>query len=316
MMECRRRGIPVAMWSDSNLRSQRGRGSKAKLKRAVKEVFVSKLIGAVDFELTANRLGVAYWRYYGAPAAKIVLCPCYSDYARIDAAKGRSRGEVLGRIGLQEGDRMLFSAARLVPAKGLDVMIRAFKRSGLAETGWKYVIAGMGELEGELKQLAGAELGKSIYFIGFQQPSENLALMAQAQMLVLPSRYEPHGIVVAESLAAGTPVLTSDVVGASADLLEKGVSGLEFKSEDEEALLGKLKWIGEHAEEVRGMRAGARGVFEAWYARTSPIRVVPEVVGRMVAGRMVAGRGGQGGARGINGWCWRSRSWSWWLSLP
>jgi len=94
-------------------------------------------------------------------------------------------------------------------------MIRAFAASGLGDRGWKYLIAGTGPLEAELKMLAGKALGKTVHLLGFQQPADNLALMAHAEAMVLPSRFEPHGIVVGEALAAGTPVLLSDIVGAA-----------------------------------------------------------------------------------------------------
>jgi glycosyltransferase involved in cell wall biosynthesis len=298
LADCARRGVPVAMWSDSNLRSQRGRGFKSRLKRRLKKAWLGRLMRDTDVQLTANRMGVAYWRYFGVPRDRIVVSPCYSDYQRIEAVRaggaggagaGEARAEVLGRIGLKPEDRVLFSAARLVRAKGLDLMVQAFVQAGLAEKGWKYVVAGVGEMEAELNALAGEALGKSIFFIGFQQPSDNLALMAHADMSVLPSRYEPHGIVVAESMAAGTPLLTSDVVGAAPDLVEEGVSGLFFRSENVGDLAAKLTWIADHPEAVRAMRAGARQVFEAWYRRTSPILVVPRVVERMLAEKTVHG---------------------------
>jgi glycosyltransferase involved in cell wall biosynthesis len=290
--ECARRGIPVGMWSDSNLRSQRGRGFKARLRRHMKKTWLGKLMRQVDIQLTANRMGVAYWRYFGVPRERIVISPCYSDYARIEAAcanRETARPQVLGRIGLKPEDRMLFSAARLVSAKGLDLMIAAFLKAGMADKGFKYVIAGTGDLEAELKAMAGDAVGRSIRFIGFQQPSDNLSLMAQAEMSVLPSRYEPHGIVVAESMAAGTPLLSSDVVGAAPDFLEPGVTGLYFRSGDADDLAKKLRWIADHPADVEAMRAPARQTFEAWYRRTSPILTVPQVVSRLLAKREVVG---------------------------
>ncbi len=278
------RGIPVALWSDSNLRSQRGDSCKSRLKRRLKKAYLRRIERQIDYQLTANSRGVAYWRYYGEPRNRILLCPCYSDYSRIDQAKLRPRAQVLAPFGLSPDNRLFFSAARLVPDKGLDLMIRAFREGGFAQQGWRYVIAGMGPKESELKQLAGDALGKSIFFIGFQQPSDNLALMAHAELLILPSRYEPHGIVVAEALAAGTPVIASDVVGAAADLVKNGVSGMIFRSEDAADLLKKLQEAVD-AERLAALRRGARPKFEAWYAKTSPLRVVPDIVRRMLARR-------------------------------
>jgi glycosyltransferase involved in cell wall biosynthesis len=276
------RKLPVAMWSDSNLRSQRGRDLKARVRRRVKKAGLKSIIAATDYLLTANSLGVAYWRYYGAPRSKIVLCPCYSDYSRIDAARALTREEALAKFNRLPSDRILMTAARLVPAKGLDLMIDAFKKSGVAERGFHWIIAGMGPLEAELKARAGELLGKAIHFAGFQQPKDVYALMAHADLFVLPSRYEPHGIVIPESLASGTPVLASDVCGAAADLVFPGVSGELFRSDDAGDLQKKLTGLLGDAEKLAAMRATSRRTFEEWLDETSPIKVVTELVQKVL----------------------------------
>src|SRR5947199_380841 len=81
-----------------------------------KRRFIAGLRVQVNRFLTANRLGVAYWRYFGIPSSKITLCPYYADYLRVDQARQTVRGEVMKRINLEEGDRYFFTAARLVPA--------------------------------------------------------------------------------------------------------------------------------------------------------------------------------------------------------
>jgi hypothetical protein len=79
------------MWSDSNIQSQRGGGLKGALKRGLKKVYLQRLIRSVDLMLTANSQGVAYWKYFGAPAEKIVISPCYADYGRVEQSKGTDR---------------------------------------------------------------------------------------------------------------------------------------------------------------------------------------------------------------------------------
>jgi glycosyltransferase involved in cell wall biosynthesis len=283
--DCRRRGIPVAMFTDSNLRSQRGDSFKSKAKRWLKRKVLKSLIADLDYILVTNRLGIAYWRYYGAPSSKIILCPYYADYHRVDLARKTSRAEILGRVPGMKGSadpRYLFTAARLVPAKGLDLLIDAFKNARLAERNYHCVIAGIGPLEQELKDRAGDLLGKHIHFVGFQQPADNLALMAHADVFVLPSIYEPHGIVVQEALAAGTPVLASDVCGAAYDLVIPGISGDQFKSGDSKALQAKLEKLLCDPQRLSAMRSTARATFEKWFAETSPIAIVDQLAQRMI----------------------------------
>jgi glycosyltransferase involved in cell wall biosynthesis len=276
--DCHRRGIPVAIWSDSNLRADRGRTLKERLRRRLKKLYLQRIIRNADHLMTANPLGVAYWRYYGAPRSKITVAPYYADYARIDTARLVPRAELFRRFNLPVESRMIFSAARLVDDKGLDLLIRAFVDGDFARRGWIYVIAGIGPLENALKTLAGPALGKSIHFIGFQQPADNLALMSQAELLALPSRFEPHGIVVAEALAAGTPVLASSVVGAAYDLVQQEKNGLIFKTEDLADLRRKLHLACDQPEPLHTFRQAARRSFEVWYRRTTPTITVPRVM--------------------------------------
>ncbi len=283
--DCRRRGIPVAVFADSNLRSQRGRGFKARAKRCIKRRLLAPMIGDARFILPANRLGVAYWRYFGAPASKIILCPYYADYARVAAARETDRTGLLQKNNLAPDVRYLFSAARLVPAKGLDLMIGAFRDANLAERGWHYLIAGVGPLEAALQSKAGELLGKNIHFVGFKQPSENLALMAHADLFVLPSVYEPHGIVIQESLAAGTPVLASDICGAAYDLVKPNVSGELFRSGNRDDLRCTLERLLADPGRLAAMRTTARAEFDRWFAAYSPITVVNGVVHRLLNSR-------------------------------
>jgi glycosyltransferase involved in cell wall biosynthesis len=192
------------------------------------------------------------------------------------------------KLGLKAGERYFFSAARLVADKGLDQMIRAFIGGKFAERGYHYFITGVGELESELKALAGEACGKSIHFLGFQQPRENLLIMAHAEAFVLPSIYEPHGIVIVEAMACGTPVIASDLCGAAYDLVKPGVNGEIFRAGDVAGLLAKLKGIVEKPERQAAMRAAARRDFEAWLEATSPIKVVPAVVKRLLGMKMNA----------------------------
>ena len=280
--ECRRRKIPVALFSDSNLRTQRGRSLRVRWWRLLKRRFLAPIIQSVDYVLTANSLGVAYWRYYGAPKDKIIRCPYYADYERIEAARTKTRAEVLTKSLLDPDRKIIITAARLIDVKGLHLMINAFRESGLAQRGWTYVLAGTGELEARLKKLAGPDLGNSIRFLGFVQPAELLALIHHAHLFVLPSVYEPHGIVIQEALAAETPVLASDVCGAAHDLVHSGRSGWVFRSEDQADLLKKLLAATSDEARLAAMRPQARAIFEAWFKETNPVVVVDRIIHMML----------------------------------
>lgn len=290
LRHCRRCGIPAAMFADSNIRGERGRGLKKRAKRLVKRVFLRWVIHHVDAVIPCNRSGVAYWRYYGCPREKIIRSTYYCA-VDADAAKSADRGELFRRYGLDPTSRLIFTAARLIPAKALHLMVDAFKASGLPEQGWVWAVAGAGPLREELEARAGKYNGTSIRFLGPVPPADVSALMAQSELFVLPSTYEPHGIVVMESMAVGTPVIASDCCGAARDLVRQGVTGWMFRSGDAADLQRVLLPACGTPDAVRRVSAACRENFYCWYGRYGPLVVVPAVARRFAASHRQRGPG-------------------------
>jgi glycosyltransferase involved in cell wall biosynthesis len=116
--------------------------------------------------------------------------------------------------------------SRIDPKKGLDLLIPAFARVP-AET--VLVIAGpdlvgyRAEVEQQVKEFG---LTERVVFTGMLRGADRIAAMAAARLFVLPSYQENFGIVVAESLAAGVPVVISDQVNIHAEITRAKVGGV------------------------------------------------------------------------------------------
>jgi len=115
------------------------------------------------------------------------------------------------------GPVRFLTVARLVPDKNVDGLIEAFARSGLTADEAELGIVGTGPLEGELRALAG-RLGVPVRFAGYAAPEDLPAAYATADVFVLPSLFEPFGVVVREAVAAGLPIICSPMVGAAGDV--------------------------------------------------------------------------------------------------
>ena len=111
----------------------------------------------------------------------------------------------------------LLTVARLVPDKNVGGLIEAFARAGLTPQEAELHIAGSGPLEQELRALA-ARLDVPVRFAGYTAPEDLPAAYAAADVFVLPSLFEPFGVVVREAVAAGLPVVCSPTVGAAGDI--------------------------------------------------------------------------------------------------
>jgi glycosyltransferase involved in cell wall biosynthesis len=274
---CKSRGIPTAMFADSNIRAERGRTIKKKLKRFAKRIFLRRIIQMVDRVIPCNRSGVAYWRYYGCPVNKITRSTYYCA-VNIPAALAVNRTELFARYQLDPNSKLIFTAARLVPAKALHLMVEAFTKSGLAAKGWIWAVAGDGPLRQELERQAGALNASTIRFLGPVPPADIPALMAQSELFVLPSIYEPHGIVVMEAMAVGTPVIASDCCGAARDLVRRRKTGWLFKNGSAADLRRAIGFATGDTRGLNAVRPACQQEFANWYGRYSPVKVVPTLI--------------------------------------
>lgn len=109
--------------------------------------------------------------------------------------------------------RVLLFLSRVHPKKGLAMLLRAWHILGPANEGWQLAIAGPDQKghTDELRQLAN-ELGlaEKVVFLGPLYGEKKLAAYKLSDLFVLPSFSENFGIAVAEALAAGLPVMTTD----------------------------------------------------------------------------------------------------------
>jgi glycosyltransferase involved in cell wall biosynthesis len=85
-----------------------------------------------------------------------------------------------------------------------------------------------------------------------------------ADVFVLPSRHEPWGLIVNESMASGCPVVVSTDVGSHADLVTDGVEGCVYPVGSIPALCGALRRVLATPETTAAMSAAARKRMESW----------------------------------------------------
>jgi glycosyltransferase involved in cell wall biosynthesis len=134
--------------------------------------------------------------------------------------------------------RKFLYVGRLAPEKSLDVLLDAFQlyRSENCQP-WELHIAGDGPLRSRVVESPGAE------YKGFIQPDELPELFATAGCFVLPSRFEPWGVVLHEAASAGLPIICTPQCGASIDLLKPGWNGLLVKKDDAADLAKAMRSI-------------------------------------------------------------------------
>jgi glycosyltransferase involved in cell wall biosynthesis len=129
---------------------------------------------------------------------------------------------------------------QMIQRKGLDLLLQAFAQviqSGLQA---RLLLVGREAELPQMLQTLAPEVRQQIDYAGFQAPDDLPKFFRQADIFVLPSRYDGWGVVVNQALGAGLPIICSDAVGAAHDLIEPGVNGCIVPSADTSALAHAL----------------------------------------------------------------------------
>ena len=177
------------------------------------------------------------------------------DIAPVVITNGYDDG--LFTVSDQPRDGGLLFVGNLVPTKNVPLLLRAYARV-LPAIGLPLTIVGDGPLRASLADKA-ASLGLdgSVRFLGVRGRREVADLMARATALVLPSLSEGWGVVVAESLASGTPVVASRVGGVP-EILGSEDGGILVPPADEAALAAGLAAIASRPVDPRRVAAASR----------------------------------------------------------
>lgn len=157
----------------------------------------------------------------------------------------------------KEGFRRLVAIGRLAPIKGFDLLLPAFAEASARVPGWTLEIWGEGPerpaLEAQIRQLG---LADRVRLPG--QTDRPFEVLLAADLFVLPSRAEGFPNALAEAMACGLPVLSTDFGGAVLEMVEDGVDGVLVPPEDPPALAEALvRLMGDpEARRRLGARAG------------------------------------------------------------
>ena len=134
-----------------------------------------------------------------------------------------SRGQLRRRLGIAGNERIVLFLGRICPIKCLDLLLLAFSELPLPNT--RLVIAGPDEGDGYLEDLkkmrSELALTERVIFTGPLFGQEKVDALTDADVFVLPSEYENFGIVAAEAVAAGTPVVVTDRCGIASHLRDR-----------------------------------------------------------------------------------------------
>jgi glycosyltransferase involved in cell wall biosynthesis len=181
----------------------------------------------------------------------------------------------LFRLSHQPRNGVLF-VGTLTKVKNVDLLLRTYG-SLAPRLGEHLTIVGDGPLRAGLERLA-ADLGISarVSFLGVQSREKVCELMGTARCLVLPSSNESWGVVVAEALACGTPVVASHV-GGLPEIVRDPVAGVLVEPGNGDALACALLEVLERRHEPSVVASGSGAM--PWRRAAAPLAEVYGAVG-------------------------------------
>ncbi len=197
--------------------------------------------------------------HFRAPAGRISIVP-----NGLDTPAGLTGGEirkVREEMGAGEGRFLVAAAGRLTVQKGFEHLIRALELLDRSDV--RAVIAGEGPLKDELERSVRERgLSSGVALTGFREDVWKIFCAADA--VVIPSLYEGLPLVLIEAMAAGKPVIASNIYGL-ADVVRDGETGFLVEAGSHTAIARALERLLDDTATGGSMGAAARRLYEERY---------------------------------------------------
>jgi glycosyltransferase involved in cell wall biosynthesis len=161
--------------------------------------------------------------------------------------------------------------SRLVPYKKIDVLIKAFKLVKEKISDANLIIIGQGQQEKKLRRIVQSEkISDSVGFFKGDNRKKTLSILKKSHLFCLPSVIEGFGFVTIEAMAAGLPVILTDI-SINREITQQGKGVLFFKPNNEKDLSQKILTILQNkqlATKLRKEQIKFKSLY-TWYRMTA-----------------------------------------------
>jgi glycosyltransferase involved in cell wall biosynthesis len=258
----------------------RAPGWRSLMTRWLRRTLFRRFTGA----LAVGSANAAYFRDSGVDPVRVHLVPHCVDNDRFQAAFAdteRQAAQWRADLGIPPEAMVILFAGKFEDKKRPLDLLAAFQSlhasASTPEVGQAILLfVGSGALEPEMRRLAGAAVGRQVFFAPFQNQTHMPRVYAACDVMVLPSygSGETWGLAVNEAMNLARPCIVSTHVGCGPDLVEDGQTGWMFEAGDRAALAHVLERAivaGPRVRHDMGMRARARLEAFSYDAATSAL---------------------------------------------
>lgn len=236
------------------------------IKKAIKSIVINN----ADYIMGNGIVSKRYFNeVFGYPLDRI-----YNQYLTVDSDKinklytdrKKYRNEYREKLGISKDEKVLIYSGRLIDIKNVDSVVKAIGK--LNKNDLTFLITGGGELEEDLKILS-ERLGVKTIITGFISNQEELFKHYFAgDSLILPSIYEPWGLIINEAMFTGMPVIVSEICGCSIDLCKNNYNGKIIDPNNIEDISMKIEEV-LYSSDISKLRTASRNIIEEWTFKSS-----------------------------------------------
>lgn len=182
-------------------------------------------------------------------------------------------------LGIDDSAKIVGAVSTLHPRKGHRYLIEAAKDVCSRKPNVRFLIVGDGQLKGQLQQLAfRLNLGRHVIFTGYRKDISKL--ISIMDILVQPSVEEGFGITLLEAMAAGKPVIGTEV-GGIPEIIKGGVNGLLVPPRDPSSLSRAIQKLLNNPEQAKYMGQRGRQMLEKHFTISKMVKKYEELYERL-----------------------------------
>ncbi len=192
---------------------------------------------------------------------------------------GEATGDWRKRLGIPRNKKVVLCVCRLIEQKGVEYLIEAMRKVDAA-----LVLLGRGPLEKQLLRYAASHGVAEKVFLYTEKVSDQelVDLYRTADVFVLPSLYEPFGMVIVEAMSCGKPVIGTDV-GGIPEIIREDTNGFIVPSRNSRALADKINAILQNEEKAARFGLAGRKIVEHEFTWERTARGYEEFYSRVEA---------------------------------
>ncbi|MGG6263575.1 glycosyltransferase family 4 protein [Leptolyngbya sp. AN03gr2] len=214
--------VPCIFWGEKMV------GESSGIKGQLQQTFSAALNRCRAIAAIGSRAQQDYKHRF--PKHPIFNIPYYCNLSAFQSSIERPRQPIT----------ILF-CGQMIERKGVDLLLQAFDRLIQSGAQARLLLVGREAELPEMMRSLSSEAKQAVEYAGFHDPEFLPQFFEQADLFVLPSRYDGWGVVVNQALGAGLPIICSDAVGAAVDLVEPGINGVIVPAGDAIALYNALE---------------------------------------------------------------------------